>query len=53
MSTTREQIIEKTCELIELQGFNATGVNQIIRESGTPKGSLYYHFPGGKEELGS
>ncbi len=51
MSTTREQIIEKTCELIELQGFNATGVNQIIRESATPKGSLYYHFPGGKEEL--
>lgn len=51
MSSTRDQIIEKTCELLELQGYHATGLNQIIKESGSPKGSLYYHFPGGKEEL--
>jgi TetR/AcrR family transcriptional regulator, lmrAB and yxaGH operons repressor len=51
MTKTRTQIIEKTCELLELQGYHATGLNQIIRESGSPKGSLYYYFPGGKEEL--
>lgn len=51
MSSSRLQIIEKTCELIELQGYHATGINQIIRESQSPKGSLYYHFPGGKQEL--
>jgi len=51
MTTTRDQIIEKTCELLELQGYHGTGLNQIIKESNSPKGSLYYHFPGGKEEL--
>jgi len=51
LANTRDQIIEKTCDLLELQGYHATGVNQIIRESGSPKGSLYYHFPGGKEEI--
>jgi TetR/AcrR family transcriptional repressor of lmrAB and yxaGH operons len=51
MSAAREQIIEKTCSLLEEQGYHATGLNQIIRESGAPKGSLYYYFPQGKEEL--
>ncbi len=51
MTSTRDQIIETTCNLLELQGYYATGLNQIIKESNGPKGSLYYHFPGGKEEL--
>ena len=51
MSSTREQFIETTRELLEAQGYHATGLNQIVAESGAPKGSLYYHFPEGKEEL--
>ncbi|MBC7812881.1 MAG: TetR/AcrR family transcriptional regulator [Burkholderiales bacterium] len=51
MTNARDQIIEKTCNLLELQGYHATGLNQIVQESGSPKGSLYYYFPGGKEEL--
>lgn len=51
MSSTREQIVETTSELIEVQGYHATGLSQIIKESGAPKGSLYYYFPAGKEEL--
>lgn len=51
MSTARDQIIETTCDLLETQGYHATGLNQIVQESGAPKGSLYYYFPEGKEEL--
>jgi TetR/AcrR family transcriptional repressor of lmrAB and yxaGH operons len=51
MTTTREHIIETTSALLERQGYHATGLNQILQESGAPKGSLYYYFPAGKEEL--
>lgn len=38
--------------LFREQGYASTGLQQILAESGAPKGSLYYYFPGGKEELG-
>jgi TetR/AcrR family transcriptional repressor of lmrAB and yxaGH operons len=50
-STARDQIVEATCDLLEAQGYHATGLNQIVAESGAPKGSLYHYFPDGKEEL--
>ena len=49
--TKRDEIIETTCRLLELPGYRATGVNEIVRESGAPKGSLYHYFPDGKDEL--
>lgn len=51
MSTAREQILQTTCTLLEKQGYHGTGLNEIIKESGSPKGSLYYYFPAGKEQI--
>jgi len=53
MADTREKILVTMARLIEKQGFHATGLNEIIRESGAPKGSVYYYFPGGKEQIGA
>ncbi len=50
-NSSREKILEAATELFHLKGYHATGLSQIIQESGAPKGSLYYHFPNGKEQL--
>ena len=47
----KNRILETAARLFQRQGYHATGLNQIVVESGTPKGSLYYYFPNGKEEL--
>jgi TetR/AcrR family transcriptional repressor of lmrAB and yxaGH operons len=44
-------MISTTGRLLRQQGYSATGLNQIVAQAGAPKGSLYFHFPGGKEEL--
>jgi TetR/AcrR family transcriptional repressor of lmrAB and yxaGH operons len=48
---SREAFIASTGRLLRRQGYAATGLNEIVSASGAPKGSLYFHFPGGKEEL--
>jgi TetR/AcrR family transcriptional regulator, lmrAB and yxaGH operons repressor len=51
MSSTRDQILQTTRDLLEKQGYHGTGLNEIVKESGAPKGSLYYYFPQGKEQI--
>ena len=48
---SREAFIKTTGRLLRRQGYSATGLNEIVSRSGAPKGSLYFHFPAGKEEL--
>jgi TetR/AcrR family transcriptional regulator, lmrAB and yxaGH operons repressor len=50
-SDARAKALKTAERLVRSQGAAATGVAQIIAESGAPKGSFYFHFPGGKEQL--
>ncbi len=44
-------MVSTTAQLLQRQGYHATGLDQIVAESRSPKGSMYFHFPGGKEQL--
>jgi AcrR family transcriptional regulator len=53
ISSTRDRILAASGELMRRHGYAGTGIKAILQASGVPYGSLYHHFPGGKEEVGT
>jgi TetR/AcrR family transcriptional repressor of lmrAB and yxaGH operons len=51
-ATHKENLVRTAMRLFRRQGYASTGLQQIVAESGAPKGSLYHYFPSGKEALG-
>jgi AcrR family transcriptional regulator len=51
MTETRQRIVETAAAAFMRQGYAGAGLKQITVDSAAPFGSLYHHFPGGKEEL--
>ncbi|MFC7927370.1 TetR/AcrR family transcriptional regulator [Microbacterium laevaniformans] len=49
---TRSRLSASMLELIQTSGYSGTGLNAVIDHAGAPKGSVYFHFPDGKEGLG-
>lgn len=50
MKSPKERILDTTFVLFAGQGYNSTGINQIIAEAGVAKASFYQHFKS-KEDL--
>jgi TetR/AcrR family transcriptional regulator, lmrAB and yxaGH operons repressor len=48
---SRTALVDTAALLFRRQGYAATGVNQILESADVKAGSLYHHFPNGKQEL--
>ena len=49
----RAELVAATGRLLRRQGYSGTSVSDFLDAGGATNGSLYHHFPGGKEELAS
>src|SRR3954463_3279965 len=49
---SRQRLVTAAVTLLARQGYEATTVSGIAAEGSAPMGSFYFHFPGGKEEVG-
>jgi len=49
----RDDLVAATGQLLRRQGYAGTSVSDFLDAAGAANGSLYHHFPGGKEELAS
>ena len=50
-SDSKEQMIEGALALLAQQGLQATSFSEVLKLTKAPRGSIYHHFPGGKDEL--
>ncbi|MFZ1162642.1 TetR/AcrR family transcriptional regulator [Mycobacterium sp.] len=48
---SRAALIDTAATLFRRQGYAATGLNQILEEAAVKPGSMYHHFPRGKQQL--
>lgn len=48
---TRERMLWSAVALLQERGANALTVDAVLAHSGAPRGSVYHHFPGGKEQI--
>lgn len=47
----RARMIDGTVALLASRGLEGTSFSEVLELTGTPRGSIYHHFPGGKDEL--
>ena len=50
-SDARQKMIESAAVLLATRGLQATAFSDVLARSGAPRGSIYHHFPEGKDQL--
>ena len=48
---SRGSMVRSAASLIRSRGVSATSLSDVLADSGAPRGSIYHHFPNGKEQL--
>src|SRR5277367_2148777 len=48
---SKERMVAAARRLFREHGYLGTALSDVVTESAAPRGSIYFHFPGGKEEL--
>ncbi|MDT7783813.1 MAG: hypothetical protein QOF58_2232 [Pseudonocardiales bacterium] len=48
---SRQQIVAGAADMMRRRGLNATSIREVAKHAGTPLGSTYHYFPGGKDQL--
>jgi TetR/AcrR family transcriptional repressor of lmrAB and yxaGH operons len=51
-SDSKGKTLAAAAKLFRQQGYHGTALHDILVAGGSPRGSLYFHFPKGKEEIG-
>jgi TetR/AcrR family transcriptional regulator, lmrAB and yxaGH operons repressor len=52
-SDTSSRILRAALRLFRQHGYHGVGITDILLAAQAPKGSMYHHFPDGKEQIGA
>lgn len=48
---SRDRLLDAAVELLQTKGPTASGTKEILERADAPRGSFYFHFPEGKDQL--
>lgn len=47
----RDRMVASAGKLLARRGLQSTSFSEVLEDSGAPRGSVYHHFPGGKDQM--
>ncbi|MCL2583999.1 MAG: TetR/AcrR family transcriptional regulator [Streptosporangiales bacterium] len=48
---TKARMVDSATRILRERGVSGVTVDAVLADSGAPRGSVYHHFPGGRDEL--